>query len=68
MTRKDYQAIAEAINKARENELAMGASGDWLQGVEVTLSSVAHQLCKIFEQDNPRFDSNKFLNAANIRY
>lgn len=53
MTKKDYELIARVI---QENE------GDDLRSHNYLVGSLAYA----FEQDNPRFDRNKFLQACGI--
>jgi hypothetical protein len=67
MTRKTFQAVADAIRDARPVE---PESGDWSDaddyetGREVACITVAHTLAEIFAADNPRFDRDKFLTAT----
>ena len=53
-TRKHYKVFAEIIESNR---------GD---GVEYTLDQIASELADYFEQDNPRFDRDKFIKACGI--
>jgi hypothetical protein len=55
MTRKDYQAVADALK-------AMGTKTENWQAV--TLAALA--LAPVFEADNPRFDSERFFNACGL--
>lgn len=50
MTRKDYVAIADIIDGARDQGL--------------TLEEVAEKLADTMEKDNPRFDRARFLEAC----
>lgn len=54
LARKDYRAIAEIIESNR---------GD---GVEYILDRVASNLADYFEQNNPRFDRQKFIKACDL--
>ncbi len=59
MTKKDYVAIAWVIQKAQDIPQAArypGAERDY----------IANKLAEYFKLDNPRFNSDKFLNAADI--
>lgn len=58
MTKKDYQAIADVI----VNRL-YGATPTR----RFALSDVAKDLCAVFEEDNPRFDRDKFLIACGVK-
>ena len=68
MTRKDYELISEAIRNTRANEIQMGAQGENLRFVEVILSSVAQQLSVLLAGDNSKFDTERFLNACEVKY
>lgn len=56
-SKRDYVAIAEIVERVR--------SEHWNQAAGV-LAEVAHQLADYFAQDNPRFDSERFLTACGI--
>lgn len=55
MTRKDYQAFAEMMNRNRPNT-ADPFYQDWL--------IICGGMCLIFKRDNPRFDRDRFLAAC----
>jgi hypothetical protein len=55
MTRKHYVAIALIIKQARS------------QPTKINLTWAAQQLAYLFEQDNPRFDRDRFLTACGIK-
>jgi len=59
MTRKDYVMIAETlrINRRDFNE---GEDGLML------LNILAHQFANSLEEDNPRFDRHRFLDACGV--
>jgi hypothetical protein len=57
MTRKDYKAIADKLNSFW-SELGPGSSLD--QSFEYMLG----ELCRVFEADNPNFDTERFLQAV----
>jgi hypothetical protein len=54
MSRKDYEAIAVILDQHR------GVCDD------ATLDLVGHALASYFAQDNPRFSTERFLEAAGI--
>ena len=54
MTRKNYIKIAEAIDKYRFT----WPDDDYVDFV--------HDLCVIFEEDNDRFDSDRFKKATGV--
>lgn len=56
MSRKDYVAIGNAIR----NSFDVCSAMTW-NNPEVIKNVVARQIAGVFEQDNPRFDTNRFL-------
>lgn len=54
MSRKHYEKIAKTINEHRS-----------IIGVD-NLVDFVHDLCVIFEEDNDRFDSDRFKEAIGI--
>jgi hypothetical protein len=65
MTRKDYIKLASSIKDTRRGESAIrvGEQRTWtLNGID----SVARDLCRVLEWDNPRFDRAKFLAACGV--
>ena len=56
MTRKDYQAIAEAIKSTLH---------DNVPAVDIAYT-IAANLADVFAADNPRFDRSRFLAACGI--
>jgi hypothetical protein len=50
MSKKDYVAIADTVRELR-NSSVLGTDG-W--------DRIIHKLVKVFQQDNPRFDSQRF--------
>lgn len=65
MTRKDYQAIANAIAKVRADRKAPNGG---LLPLEVrhTIEEIEDALVLVFESENPRFDRARFLSACNL--
>jgi len=57
MTRKDYELIARAIKSALEKETENHER-------QVGISRVAHILAFELENNNPRFQTSKFLKAC----
>lgn len=51
MTRKDYVLIASAFRVLRQ---------------EARRNDAAYELCNKLQQDNPRFDRKKFLDACGV--
>jgi len=54
MTRKDYVATAEILNKFVESNSTIG----------LEFESLVFDFCDMFENDNPNFNSEKFLEAV----
>ena len=52
MTRKDYVATADIIHSYN------------LQLPEILLEKMVEDFCEMFQEDNPRFDANRFKAAA----
>jgi len=65
MTRKDYQAIAEAIAKVRADRRAPNG-GMLPQEVRHVIEEIEDALVKVFENDNPRFNRDRFLGACGL--
>jgi hypothetical protein len=65
MTRKDYNLIADSFVAAR-NSLANNVGTPQadrkrqIEGIDWAITHLSHQL----ENDNPRFDRNRFLHEA----
>lgn len=62
MTRKDYVALAKAINAVRKVDLKPGFSNslDFQAGVNVLTGAIA----QVLKNDNPRFDVERFYKAV----
>lgn len=60
-TRKNYRAIAEIIKSATQDSPVGGIYrvGRWDAGEDI-----ANDLANFFQQDNPNFDRQKFLDAC----
>jgi len=57
MTRKHYIAIADVIKEyVKPNHLVYGFTNH--------KDDLVSELCRVFEEDNPRFDSDKFREAC----
>ena len=55
MSKKDYKAIAKVIKRYNPNEMGYAHS---------LINEMIHDLCDYFQQDNPRFDKDKFIVAC----
>ena len=61
MTRKDYELIARALNRANENW-----QGFEEENPQVVITAICAYLAKELVQDNPRFDRTRFLSACGL--
>lgn len=61
MTRKHFEAIATVLRQENAH-LAQGNVPDYAG--QRTLSSLAYSLADAFEDDNPRFDRQRFIAAC----
>ena len=59
MSRKDYQAIADALMRARKDVLPLEKS-------KTVLDIAAINLARAMAEDNPRFDRTRFLRASGV--
>lgn len=68
MSRKNYRAFAEMLLLARDDieKKPFWTEDEKLSSID-TLNAIAVQIAKIFKQDNPRFDSEKFFEAAGTK-
>lgn len=72
MTRKDYELIAKVFKEIRNEfyrdmtdaDTAHGWDKNLFAGVGVRI--LAENLAKELEQDNPRFDRQRFLDACGV--
>ena len=60
LTKKDYKAIAEIIKIYRPDE----SGNDYDNGRNHGVTDVAYSLANYFQQDNPRFNRQKFIEAC----
>jgi hypothetical protein len=65
MTKKDYIAVAAAIN----SQVSVTYRGDAIhQALRAqTLQDVAEQLCIVFARENARFSHDRFLVACGVK-
>lgn len=61
MTRKDYIKIANALAEVRAVDF-----GVYKSPARCALNMMEQKLTKIFQDDNPRFDAERFTAAANL--
>lgn len=64
MTKKDYVLISKTIN---HHLATMAMSGEATPLEFQTIGAIACKLAKELEQDNPRFDREKFLTACGVQ-
>lgn len=61
MSRKDYVAVAEAIERTKDD------SHDVLDSYSV-LKIAAQRVADVFAQDNPRFNRTRFMTACGFTH
>ena len=66
MTRKDYEAIAEALNTTHDLILRSPSGDDWVDAERhIAVEAAARYIADdVLAPDNPRFDRTRFLRAA----
>jgi hypothetical protein len=66
MTRKDYQAVADAIAKVRNDRKAPNGG---LLPLEVrhTIEEIEDAIADVFARDNDRFDRDRFIQACTVQ-
>jgi hypothetical protein len=57
MTKKNYIAIAKIINEVNKR-------CEWTAEAESVLHAIRSNLSQYFQEDNPAFDRNRFLEAC----
>lgn len=62
MTRKDYNAIAEALNMAHVQVTTKAAPTKAREHARA-LQHAAHNLAHVYQQENDRFDKQRFYDA-----
>ena len=65
MTRKDYIAIASALNNSRD--VSTEFSADYIAGWIEAIDASARWISSAMARDNPRFDRARFLKAAGVQ-
>jgi hypothetical protein len=63
MTKKDYEAFAAMI---RDNTLIQRPDNERDVGYNFALEDMAHDMVRIFEADNERFNKKLFLEACGL--
>jgi hypothetical protein len=66
MTKKDYEAIAKSLVFSEHMGLDRTKNLDWRVGYNTAINFVANELAVVFEDDNPRFDRDRFLEACGL--
>ena len=69
MTRKDYEAIATVFCGASDflkESLENPTSPAFVAGYNSAIEAISQGLIYILEEDNPRFDSERFLRACGL--
>ncbi len=60
-TRQHYKAIAEIVKENTHRQFCLGGDTIWL-----SKQYTCRDLADYFEQDNPLFDRQKFLDACGV--
>ena len=63
MTKKDFIAVAEII---REHGNIFSHNCSFDDGAKFAANRIALELAKVFKQQNPRFDTVRFLEACGV--
>lgn len=66
MTRKHYKTIAEIIKTRTQPDICTDPHGQFAKGLSSARTAIYLTLADYFEQDNPRFSRQKFLEACKI--
>lgn len=67
MTRKDYNALADAISVVRAGvAYAPAMSGPQRAASVAAVGELAHAVAAVCAADNPRFDRDRFLIACGV--
>ena len=61
ITRKHYKAIAEIINRTENESVSIGVTYPKIDKRELVF-----EFADYFEQDNPRFNRNRFMKACGL--
>lgn len=69
MTKKDFVTFARMIRTQRHrvihtNNTTLTGNAD--EHLQEQLTTIANELCEIFQNDNPQFNRAKFLQACEI--
>lgn len=65
MTKKHFGAIAEILKSYQSTRVL--SPGDIDSPTPVTIDDVANDMADYFQQENPRFDRERFLKACNVK-
>ena len=68
MTKKDYIKIAKILQEERlqAREHSYRSTDDRYITHVTVVDNITLQLCSLFEDDNPRFDADRFKAAVNV--
>lgn len=64
MTRRDYERIAAAIGSAISRVAGLPFTREERRLLTLGYGILTDSLCDALEADNPRFDRERFINAA----
>ena len=70
LTKKDFKAVAEIINAAREDDFIgenfKSSCEDFDLGWDRACRGIVPRLADYFTTDNPRFDRSRFMRACGL--
>lgn len=66
MTRKHFEAVASAIRTQMDNAAGL-YNEDCREAATIVVIAIARDFARIAANDNPRFDTRRFLSACGIR-
>ena len=63
MTKKDYEAIARAIERTTHHN---AVDSNYNEGWHGAITAIRCRLADVMADDNPRFDRQRFLKACGV--
>ena len=63
MSKKHYEAIAATIN-AQLKTIYAASSDEESRMYRLGVNDTAYAMAEVFKRDNPRFDTDRFVNAC----
>lgn len=66
MTRRDYVMIAAALRDSKPYKCELTPDGEYANPLCTQWAKTARQIAYELAEDNPRFDKQRFLDAAGV--